>query len=500
MSTEREATPSESLPEIKVPEGIIIPPQHICDDIERTAAYVSRNGSLFEERLRESKKNEKRFSFLDPEDSYNAYYLFRYKEHKSGRATAVSNSKEDNVDGSATDENQLKQSSNTPKAPAPLLFCPTEPLISALDADIVKVTALYAAVNGPDFVTELARRQALSQQYNFLKPNHSFYGYFQSLINQYKLVISHSNELKERLKDGVERPYHILEKAKDRAEYTVFAQNRAKKLQEEKLAEQKAYEEIDWHDFVVVETIEFTEDDRTNDLPAPLSLTQVKFAKLENRGAGGVLERIEESMPGEMDNYIQPESVSKLSENATDITAEKSPEVEAKESHPKTIRNPLQSTTGPPNMKIRAAGTTRLAKKNRPTNTSEFIQCPFTGEQIPAEKFEEHMRIMLMDPKWKEQKAKADSRASTTNITSAADIAVNAKRFASALGGNDAIETANKKAKKSAVQWDGRYSTMSAAKAQAAFNAGTEEEQKLRAEAEYSKMNTIGPGSKSDKA
>ena len=46
---------------------------------------------------------------------------------------------------------------------------------------------------------------------------------------------------------------------------------------------------------------------------------------------------------------------------------------------------------------------------------------------------EEHMRLELLDPSWKEQKAKADSRYATTNLTHS-DMANNLKRFASQRG------------------------------------------------------------------
>jgi splicing factor 3A subunit 1 len=43
---------------------------------------------------------------------------------------------------------------------------------------------------------------------------------------------------------------------------------------------------------------------------------------------------------------------------------------------------------------------------------------------------EHHMRIELLDPRWKEQRAKAESRYATTNL-STADVANNLKRLAS---------------------------------------------------------------------
>jgi splicing factor 3A subunit 1 len=43
---------------------------------------------------------------------------------------------------------------------------------------------------------------------------------------------------------------------------------------------------------------------------------------------------------------------------------------------------------------------------------------------------DQHMRIELLDPRWKEQRAKAESRSATTNL-STADVVNNLKRLAS---------------------------------------------------------------------
>ena len=39
--------------------------------------------------------------------------------------------------------------------------------------------------------------------------------------------------------------------------------------------------------------------------------------------------------------------------------------------------------------------------------SGKFLVSPITGEQIPAEKIAEHMRIGLLDPKWIEQRDRA---------------------------------------------------------------------------------------------
>ena len=59
--------------------------------IDRTAGYVARsaNPPQFEEKIRETQRNDPKFSFLNPLDPYHAYY-----RHKLERATAGDNEEE----------------------------------------------------------------------------------------------------------------------------------------------------------------------------------------------------------------------------------------------------------------------------------------------------------------------------------------------------------------------------------------------------------------------
>ncbi|KAG5440625.1 hypothetical protein PCK2_000335 [Pneumocystis canis] len=50
--------------------GMILPPLDIREIVEKTANYVSRNGIVFEEKIREKEKNNAKFCFLNPADPY----------------------------------------------------------------------------------------------------------------------------------------------------------------------------------------------------------------------------------------------------------------------------------------------------------------------------------------------------------------------------------------------------------------------------------------------
>lgn len=58
-----------------VPAGIVCPPEEQRIIIDKTAAYVLKNGKDFEEILRT--KNDQRFTFLQYTDPYHKYYIYK---------------------------------------------------------------------------------------------------------------------------------------------------------------------------------------------------------------------------------------------------------------------------------------------------------------------------------------------------------------------------------------------------------------------------------------
>lgn len=69
------------------------------------------------------------------------------------------------------------------------------------------------------------------------------------------------------------------------------------------------YAQIDWHDFVVVETVLFNEADDQAELPAPTSLSDLQSASLEQKAMMSLAPhnmRIEEAMPTDDTMYYDP--------------------------------------------------------------------------------------------------------------------------------------------------------------------------------------------------
>ena len=287
----------------KPPAGVVLPPKDIRAVVEKTAGYVARNGAVFEDRIREKEKHNPKFSFLSQKDAYSPFYLWRLEEVRAGRGTAISAGR--TGEAAALPEPEKPAG---PAAPPDFHFSARMPNISAQDLDVVRLTALFVAKNGRSFMTTLSQKETRNYQFDFLRPQHSLYQFFSRLVDQYTLLLqasSVSGEQAQRarvqeLESNVVDRYHVLGRARKRAEWVKYQEEQKAKKEEEAEKEKMEYAQIDWHDFVVVETVLFEEADDQADLPPPPSLNDLQSASLEQKAAMSLQphdRRIEEAMP-----------------------------------------------------------------------------------------------------------------------------------------------------------------------------------------------------------
>ncbi len=312
------ATPALPDEVSKPPAGIVLPPRDIRAIVEKTAGYVARNGPAFEDRIREKEKHNPKFSFLSAKDAYFPFYAWRLEEVREGRGTAVS--------AGRAGEAVLAPEPEKPKGPAPppdFHFSARMPNISAQDLDVVRLTALFVAKNGRSFMTTLSQKETRNYQFDFLRPQHSLYQFFSRLVDQYTLLLQSTSADGEKakkarmldLEHNANDRFNILGRAKQRAEWVKFQEEQKQKKEEEAEKEKLEYAQIDWHDFVVVETVLFEDADDQADLPPPTSLNDLQSASLEQKGAMSLQphdRRIEEAMPTDEDyslfyNQQQPQ-------------------------------------------------------------------------------------------------------------------------------------------------------------------------------------------------
>ncbi|KAI5804577.1 Pre-mRNA splicing factor PRP21 like protein-domain-containing protein [Geopyxis carbonaria] len=419
----------------KPPAGIVLPPRDIRAIVEKTAGYVARSGQVFEQRIREKERHNPKFAFLNTDDPYYQFYDWRLEEIRAGRGSTLAAGRA----GHAPVEIEIEKPLG-PAEPPEFRFSARMPNISAQDLDIVRITALYAAKHGRSFLTPLSQRETRNFQFDFLRPNHSLYPYFARLVDQYtELLAPKGGPSIEELERNVRDKFHILEKAKGRAEWTKHQLKERAKKEEEEDQERLAYAQIDWHDFVVVETVVFTDMDEQTDLPPPTSLSDLQHASLEQKNMMSLhSRRIEEAMPTSEPYALPPAQFVPYNpppqqqphhqpwpqhDDAMDVTPAPAAAADRK------AAAVAQATSKPGAMKIRNDYAPRALQKRHAAQEATGL-CPNCGQSIPLAEMEAHMRIELLDPRWKEQRARADAKFATTNLNTN-DTVLNLKRLAS---------------------------------------------------------------------
>jgi len=305
--------------------GMILPPpeiksasiaravyhQHITDALciaavaDRTAVAVARSQfpAQFEAKIRQNQVNDPKFSFLNPNDPYHGYYRHRVERIAAGEdadiaSGAAAPTKDAAGSGAAT---PAPQTSRGKPFPAPEFMLDT-PHLSAADmyvhlvwhtsgqdlsicSDTIKLTALFTARRGRTFLATLSQREGRNYQFDFLRPTHTLFGYFNRLVEQYTKVILPPKETLEQLSHQAtpDGKWKLLAETREHAEYERQRRDREKKREDDLEAERKAFAEIDWHDYVVVQTIEFTAADATSDLPVPMSIGEMENMTLAQK-------------------------------------------------------------------------------------------------------------------------------------------------------------------------------------------------------------------------
>jgi splicing factor 3A subunit 1 len=198
--------------------GIIYPPPDIRAVVNKTAQFVANNGRAFESRIVGERMSAK-FSFLREADPYHAYYEHKVSEFiaKKAEPLAAQPQQEKEQEQHQQEKTQevvkaaettgdvvvekkavqdvtaqvAKKIKETELQPPPEeKFIIKHPTLSALDQEIMYLTAQYTALSGSSFLSGLATREQRNPQFDFLKPTHPLFAYFTALVESYTLVLA----------------------------------------------------------------------------------------------------------------------------------------------------------------------------------------------------------------------------------------------------------------------------------------------------------------------
>ncbi|KZT28566.1 hypothetical protein NEOLEDRAFT_1175869 [Neolentinus lepideus HHB14362 ss-1] len=431
---------------LRFASGFILPPPEIKSIIDRTAAFVARsaNPPQFEDKIRENQRNDPKFSFLNPVDPYHAYYRHRMDKVQRGEEDEVPAPTEEKPVEKV--EERVVDWGVEPPQPEFILDLPN---ITAIDLDIIKLTALFTARRGRNFLASLSAREGRNYQFDFLRPTHSLFVYFNRLVEQYTKILYPSKEalaaIAERANPGDK--WKTLEQAKRYAKWEQNKREKEKKREDDREAERIAFAEIDWHEYAIVQTIEFTAVDTNAELPPPMSIQDVESMTLaQKRMAAMIMETTAEDVEahrarqaaaeaeaaaavggagaGAADDDAMEESDDEDGENRE----RKRREEEERRREEERARAIQASSLEAGTMKIRTDYVPKVGAKGKQQTTTT---CSICGQQIPVDELQEHMRIELLDPRWKEQRNVLEARkAQASELQKGANVAASIKNLA----------------------------------------------------------------------
>lgn len=426
---------TEEAPASKASVGIIYPPPEVRNIVDKTASFVARNGPEFENRIRQNEVNNPKFNFLQPTDPYHAYYQYKVTEFKEGRGQEPQAPKASAFLGALRplEAPKIVETFVLKEPPPEFEFTCDPPSISAYDLDIVKLTAQFTARNGRQFLETVMQREQRNYLFDFLRPQHSLFTYFTKLVVQYTKILIPPKNLKDKLNKEVNEPKEILDQVKYRVQWAKH-QDKEKKKEEEALEKERvSYAQIDWHDFVVVETVDF-QPSETGNLPPPTTPEEVgaRILQMERFVRGEIpmddAVEMEVESEGEEDEETDDEEEveEKSKEERRPAARAASPAQDMEESSddsseeedvddrgraappppppppPPKIAPPLPPT--PEQVIIKEYNPKAKPAPPPETTGDSFMISPITGEKIPTHKVQEHMRIGLLDPKWMEDR------------------------------------------------------------------------------------------------
>lgn len=425
--------------------------------IDKTADFVARNGPAFEHKILSNEKQSATFSFLLPTDPFHAYYKRRIQELK-GLLPGQDGAEAASISALPTKKTVAEKEAKPAKplkAPEPEEWIIDIPeLLTALDLEVIKLAAQFVARNGKHFYLGLLNREQRNPQFDFLKPQHYLHRFFNTLVDAYTKVLMPPHDLNTKL-DALLDKHKIYEGLLDRVDWEKHQQ----RLKDEENEEEKERMEralIDWHDFVVVETIVFDDDE----MKPPAARAGAAQAGGAERAA---VKHEKQDAGDDMDMDVEMEM--DLDDQEIRIVKGEAP-------------RPTPSV-----------GTSEALK---------YSICPKCGEKIPLEDMEEHMRIELLDPIARQKKLEQMKRRRESSLAEGDEISKNLRNL-SALRPDifDEEEEARKaeenRRQQPKIIWDGHTGSIAATASAVMAGMTPEEKAKAIAKAEADRGPKIGP-------
>ena len=342
------------------------------------------------------------------------------------------------------------------KPPKPDQFSISHPNIASIDMDIMKITAQFVAKNGQKFLSEISERESKNDKFNFLKPQHNLFGYFTYLVGSYSKILNYKKEKVEKLVEYSSNKESILKNANNRVMYEMKVKKMKKNkkfneydmMTEEELKKTKI---INWYDFVVVEVINFDEPENiTNDNNEREEQNEVHIEQQQQeQNITEQYEQIEDTkheitqqqqdeQQQQQQQLIHEENDNEQSEHS-DIVIEdindnlnhhqQQKEEEQQQQYQHQHEQNISTYDG-----IKVIKNYERQKHKKPTNNNNNsttttdnsnlsdIKCPLCKQNINPNTFQQHIKLELLDPKWKEIQKEISKRQDTSALANTSEV------------------------------------------------------------------------------
>lgn len=334
--------------------------------------------------------------------------------------------------------------------------------VSMLDQDIIKLTAQYTAANGRDFLAGIAQREQRNPQFDFLKPTHLLFSYFTSLVDNYSKILHPTKQLKERL-EVTNNKMMALEKLIHQWKFDRKEQEKRLRDDQNATEEKLAFQNIDWHDFVVVETINFPLDE-LYDYPVVNLLSsnmngqmdgQQQTARLSQSTAPSAV-----LLPPPPISHAPNSTVHTRRSTALDSSEDMDMDDDSHAYQPTrssaaaAVSFPFKATNNyvdddmvddDDEMQIKvvsdfrprmapAANFTSASSASGTSSVAHTMIDPISGKAVPVHEMAEHMRVSLLDPKWRTEQQRFQEKQRDTGYAEGSSIADSLRQFAKKRG------------------------------------------------------------------
>ena len=478
---------SENFQNNPLGEGIsmIFPPPETKKVIDKAATLVAQYGIQVET----SMKEDPNFSFINKSDSYYPYYqskILKYKEElrknlskkieeyyikekndsnlenqdneflskKRKEENLIELEKEakellkeamqDKIDLLRSDKNLINL--DKIKQPVPDMFSVPQQNISGTELDIIKISAQFVAKNGQKFLSDLIKREKDNPQFDFMKPQHTLFGYFTFLVGCYAKILNNKNEIMSKIEKYATNSDEILKSANM---YYLYEKKlskipRGKRFSQEDLLSNEQKEkmkQIDWYDFVLVETIDFSSDEEEK-------------SEKSNKEIIGKENIYNNYYNNKENNEIENNTININEDNIT-INNNEDEKTFYTNNH---FNNMDINNNGQEIVYINGKKVIKnyVREKKKPIldkgiDDLNEVKCPLCKLSIKPNKIEEHLKIELLDPKWKSIQEVINKNQEQTNLAGTGDLLIYLDEFSKSrpdlFGDVDDIKKLEKKRK-----------------------------------------------------